>query len=498
MAMLSFRTDGQPTLSRRKSKELTRAHSRQLFQDARKAPGIGGCVELTKPHSDCLLLPEVLLFEPGPEELFQGGNAVQPGTRQIFLNTPLSKAEVASLEALHQGLRSEALVTADGDEEFPEYVKLHALRVLQCRKFNVQKTLDLMLIHLEERVKRLPLSEKDVEDDLKQGFMYWHGRDKKCRPCLVIRIENIGEMRRDKERAVRLVIFVLEYAIRHAMVPGRVENWVVILDLANASSVVSMFNLAGLAATGKLIATTLEQVYCGRMIWMKILNLPQVMRKVIESCIPTEKKKKVQFVSDVHSELPRFFELNQLERRYGGTAEDLAPAQTYPFRFFPGASISSQTETSAASQPALSPQGQPWHSCTDRPFHEGRLWDTSTPEACKSWVSHMECESLTPASSAALAELEVTGGLVVKPCCDMDHWLQLRQQAEVTAKKPASPRASPTAEPQPAAKHLAGPTGTAPEACPMPNAPPKESFWRRMKARKLPWRRPRAAGAVNP
>lgn len=414
------------TSSRPKSKELRRNNSRALFEEASKAPAIGGCVDVNEPHSEYLLPPEVALFEPTSDEIYQGSPSA--ATRQIFLNTPLSSEEVASLKALHEVLRNEALVTEQGDEDFPVYVALHALRLLQQRKFHAKKTVDLILVHLSERVQRLPIAEKDVLGDLAKGFMYWHGRDRKCRPCLVIRIENMGDMNRNRERAVRLVIFVLEYALRYALVPGRVENWVVLLDLANATKVVSMFHLAGLAATAKMIATTLESVYCGRMTWMKILNMPAVMQKIVESCIPSEKKKKVQIVANIKDELAQFFEPNQVEARYGGTAPDLSPAETYPFHFFPGATPGS------AATPSL-------HTLTHRAFHEGRLWDTSLPDKSRLWMAEMKSASLTPASAAALAEMP--GGTLVTPCCDLKHLTSILREGDHPALGSGEPSKDP-------------------------------------------------------
>ena len=107
------------------------------------------------------------------------------------------------------------------------------------------------------------------------NWRYWHGRDRKCRPCLVVRIERFAELIKEsldkfssfsmsninlcksiqflcasfvggckeeqldlslpyvspfavnwsilckeKERCVRMTIFVLEYAIRYAMAPA--------------------------------------------------------------------------------------------------------------------------------------------------------------------------------------------------------------------------------------------------------------------------------------
>mmetsp|Transcript_51054 Transcript_51054/g.158283 ORF Transcript_51054/g.158283 Transcript_51054/m.158283 type:complete len:182 (+) Transcript_51054:3-548(+) len=151
------------------------------------------------------------------------------------------------------------------------------------------------------------------------------------------------------------------------------------------------------------------------MTWMKILNMPSVMRKVVESCIPSEKKKKVQFVSNIREELAEYFEPNQLEARYGGTAPDLAPSATYPFRFFPGATPGS------AATPSL-------HNLTHRAFHEGKLWDTSLPDKNRLWMAEMGSSSLTPASAAALAQMP--GGVSVTPCCNVEHLMSILREGD--------------------------------------------------------------------
>mmetsp|Transcript_99209 Transcript_99209/g.318351 ORF Transcript_99209/g.318351 Transcript_99209/m.318351 type:complete len:195 (-) Transcript_99209:800-1384(-) len=132
-------------------------------------------------------------------------------------------------------------------------------------------------------------------------------------------------------------MYTLEYALRYAMVPGRVENWVVIIDLANVMSVISPLHIGSLVSVATAIGTTLEKVYCGRMVWIKIINMPggALLNRAINGAIPAEKKDKVGFPRDYKEDLAKHFEANQLEQRYGGIATDLEPAETYPYHFFP-------------------------------------------------------------------------------------------------------------------------------------------------------------------
>merc|ERR1719223_1475938 len=137
----------------------------------------------------------------------------------------------------------------------------HALRILQSAKFNLDKAASMIDTAAKERVTRLPLTEAEVLPALRQGFVYWHGRDRCCRPCLVIRLSRLGELVKDKERAIRAVIFALEYIVRFGMVPGRVENWVALLDMADIFSLLSPLQLSSFVGTAAALGRTLEQLY---------------------------------------------------------------------------------------------------------------------------------------------------------------------------------------------------------------------------------------------
>ena len=41
-------------------------------------------------------------------------------------------------------------------------------------------------------MQKMPVKEADVLKDLQHGIMYWHGRDRACRPVLVWRMEKIS------------------------------------------------------------------------------------------------------------------------------------------------------------------------------------------------------------------------------------------------------------------------------------------------------------------
>jgi hypothetical protein len=259
-------------------------------------------------------------------------------------------------------------------------------------------------------------------------------------------MERMGDLIKDSERAIRLVIFVLEYALKFAMVPGRVENWVVILDLKNVLKVVSLLNLPSIVSTASSIANALENIYCGRMAWMQIVNMPGRggLARLVNGAIPADKKHKVNVVEDPSQALVGRFEPHQVEARYGGTAPDLAPEETYPFHFFPNA-----TGSHASEEPRDSTMHETsFHAFTNRPFQQGVLWDTSSARAQEAWIS--KPQHLTVTAAQALSSL-VKGNLETQPCLDIERWIELareirEQEAEVSTgelvKKVASWRTS--------------------------------------------------------
>jgi len=161
------------------------------------------CLDLThqlRPRNEFTLPPEVVLFEPAPEDIHRGGTPApqgKTGNRLIFLNVPLLDFEQKALDKLHEALKSpgfaENMLThwlthwlthfpifplvnpfkgnvflfpvpgvvlnsfnkvrnekalAPGGT-MPGYVRLHALRLLQQAKWKVEKAINTIATHLE-------------------------------------------------------------------------------------------------------------------------------------------------------------------------------------------------------------------------------------------------------------------------------------------------------------------------------------------------------------
>ena len=69
---------------------------------------------------------------------------------------------------------------------------------------------------------------------LNGGGVYIHGRDKNLRPIIICNIQKLiqqkhlfGENNKD---LINLVIYLLEYMEKFMLIPGRIENFILIID----------------------------------------------------------------------------------------------------------------------------------------------------------------------------------------------------------------------------------------------------------------------------
>ncbi|CAE7258511.1 CRTISO [Symbiodinium necroappetens] len=162
-----------------------------------------------------------------------------------------------------------------------------------------------------------PLQDTELLSDLKEGAVYFCGRDFALRPALVMRAGRVP-FAWDAPRFARLFMFCMEYFLRYMAVPGRVENVVVIIDLQDIS-----YRHMAIPALMELKEVFTHQ-NAGRVFCFYVCNMPFLVRalvNVVEAAMTERARQKIRFLSDV-SQLREDFALNQLERDLGGCRED--------------------------------------------------------------------------------------------------------------------------------------------------------------------------------
>lgn len=110
------------------------------------------------------------------------------------------------------------------------------MRFIQANHYKVEKAVEDLLTHLEWRRTNLPiLLTTDQKRFLDEGMFYIHGRDRNFRPLNIFDPRVIIGKTADRDEVIMIVHFVLQFIIDNMFIPGKIENWVSIMDLSNLS-----------------------------------------------------------------------------------------------------------------------------------------------------------------------------------------------------------------------------------------------------------------------
>jgi len=275
------------------------------------------------------LVEEALGYEPSPSNLigtFKNGDK----ERKIHCNTKLTDQEVSLLAELQR------IANEEGKEFYPSLIVL-ATRYLSRARGDPRKALKLMeetQQWREQYFKDGPIQEDAcLMDDLSHGVIYFAGRDRDLRPTIVVRANRVpaawykGDC---VDKVVRMLIFSMEYMLRYMLVPGKVENNNVIVDLKGLSAL----NVP--TAALKQVYSIMSHHYMGRVYRFYIVNLSpwlSALTTFAKQILTDRQRQKLVFISKT-SELSEDFAVHQLETDLGGSRPILTTF--YPFQLLPG------------------------------------------------------------------------------------------------------------------------------------------------------------------
>eukprot|EP00922_Rhytidocystis_sp_ex-Travisia-forbesii_P028833 GHVS01042262.1.p1 GENE.GHVS01042262.1~~GHVS01042262.1.p1 ORF type:complete len:437 (-),score=66.40 GHVS01042262.1:1034-2344(-) len=288
-------------------------------------------------------LPEYLLqFQPPPEAVRQvvvsggGGNGgvVQKtigltredrknkGMRKIFGTLSLEPYEVEAVEELKTHL-DEQKVHVSGTIFDDDRAKL---RFLQGNEWDNERCANDITRHLRWRETNLPVQRKVVQDLLKLGYFYIHGRDRCMRPVLYIRCKQLNTA--EQEGAMKVIVYLLELLISTLLVENRVEQWRVVIDMAECA----IYNMPVVVLRD--VTVTLSRNYRGRLHQMAIINAPLVfwgLWQIVNVALSETTRSKISIHSGHYqAELLKNINENQLEKKYGGCQEDVTLSEVLP------------------------------------------------------------------------------------------------------------------------------------------------------------------------
>jgi hypothetical protein len=220
------------------------------------------------------------------------------------------------------------------ENPIPEFISdANALRILQGTEYDVIQTYARIMENKKLNEKLFPNPEpnmNNISTILSLGCFYFHGRDNRFRPNLIVRpkilLNNIKKYQ--FQQWVEAIVYLLDYCIFNMLLPGRVENWNIICDMDG----VSLFKTHN---DVKSLILFLQNNYKCRLYIFYILNLSSlgsILWKLIESTGNTTIEKKLTII-ECYDDLFKIINRTQIEKKYKGFAENIN-------KYFPPAIIS--------------------------------------------------------------------------------------------------------------------------------------------------------------
>lgn len=272
---------------------------------------------------------EALTFQPSKDAVvtaFKNGDS----ERKIHLNIELSESELDRLSQLRQEAKM------DAEAAFYPSVTCMATRFLSRARGDPKKAIKLMKATQAWRQEYFgagAISDASVMEDMKHGIVYFTGRDFAMRPAIVVRAHRIPQQwYKDKcvDRFIKMLIFCMEYFQRYMVVPGRIENLSVIVDLQGLG--ISQVPISALAE----VYSVMSHHYMGRVYKFYVCNVSYVLSSIagmVKALLTDRQKQKLTMLDSVN-DLRQDFALHQLEQDLGGSRE--AFTTFFPFPLTPG------------------------------------------------------------------------------------------------------------------------------------------------------------------
>lgn len=70
-------------------------------------------------------------------------------------------------------------------------------------------------------------------EELNKGYAYVYKRDRKMRPICYINMDKLKRVKTDHETLSNMSTYMTQFVISRALIPGKIENWITIIDFKN-------------------------------------------------------------------------------------------------------------------------------------------------------------------------------------------------------------------------------------------------------------------------
>jgi len=213
------------------------------------------------------------------------------------------------------------------------YTDEDALRQLQGNDYDIEKSHKEIVHEIEWKKINLPIFfNNDIKNVLNTGFFYVHGRDKCFRPLIFFNPMKYDKNKFPFEIWQKATEYFIEFLIQKCFVSGRIENWNLIVDCKELSMSKIPWDLQNLFKN-------IKGVYRCRLYKLYLLNLSGIFNFLWNLSVkiigPTVEAKATKIDNDKgkYSDLFKLINKNQVEKKYGGNAENVEIGNYFPLSF---------------------------------------------------------------------------------------------------------------------------------------------------------------------
>ena len=200
--------------------------------------------------------------------------------------------------------------------------KRDIMRILTVWNFDFDRVVNEIEQEQSWKLNLEPVILNDnIREMLDAGLFYLHGVDRSLRPINIMYPYKLEKWKGGVDDAHKLIHFVDKYTVDYLLVPGKVEWWTTIIDLANASwktlstsdikKFITLFSHNYYSRNRQCYMVNVSTTV--KMIWWWVRQFVDTVTK--EKIVMSGKNTNEHLLANVHPK--------QLEKKYGGEADDV-------------------------------------------------------------------------------------------------------------------------------------------------------------------------------
>jgi hypothetical protein len=256
-------------------------------------------------------------FPKGDEIMIYYEKKPEKALRRIFLGVPYTALE----EKWIMEFKSE--VAAHPEIKLPEYwndaINLRFVYATEC---NIKKSCERLIKYLQWQNKMFPMyitPGDKIFKLLNLGYLYVFGRDHQFRPIIICQPYIYQKNAKDyiAEDLINASAFLFQYIVNNMLIPGQIENWIMILNFEGTSPL-------NMPDAVKQLIKTLSENFLSRLYKCFVVGMSFILNflfKIICNFLEEITVKKLTVLDK--NNINRLFEIirmDNVEQKFGGTA----------------------------------------------------------------------------------------------------------------------------------------------------------------------------------